>query len=412
MTQSRALVRAPGDALYAAMAISSVAFFIIFTTAIIIQSHPPYDLRGYPLGHDFVNTWMSGRAALGGHPADWFDVHVYNQAVRLLFGLPKIFPLYNWSYPPDILLFTWIFGLLSYLPAWTLWSVTGFAVYYFAAAQNERRLDRLIFLAAWPAATVNLFAGQNGFFTAALMIGGLTQTEKRPILAGVLFGLLTLKPQLGLLLPLMLLLTRNWRCMAAATLTTLTLIALTTALYGAGVWEAYFHVAVPAQNHVFEMLSGRAAIALPTPFMNARALGAPIDVAWLIQFPVSVVALAAAIWTYWRRRDPTLSCALLITATFLVTPYAWAYDMIVFGWVITKLHARSDNQLLDELIVLGVWALPIISDPYPLSGIPAFSLFLMLLMARLLWRLYRDDSRLPVRKEAVSAQIDFAGAKP
>jgi hypothetical protein len=58
--------------------------------------------------------------------------------------------------------------------------------------------------------------------------------------------------------------------------------------------------------------------------------------------------------------------------------------------------------------MLGVWALPIVAAPFPYKGMPAFSLFLMLLLARLLWRLYHHDSPLSPAGKADSAQIAFA----
>jgi len=60
----------------------------------------------------------------------------------------------------------------------------------------ERRPIELVPLIAAPAAMVNIYVGQNGFFTAALMIAGLLSLERRPVLAGILFGLRTIKPQL------------------------------------------------------------------------------------------------------------------------------------------------------------------------------------------------------------------------
>jgi hypothetical protein len=397
------------NALYLALAFGGMAYFAMYAGAYLGSAHPPYDLRGYLVGRDFLNTWMSGCAALGGNPAAWFDVHVYNAALRSVFGLPATFPWYNWSYPPHILLITWIFGLLPFLPAWVLWSIAGYAAYFFTAAQGEQRFDRLAFIAAWPACTINYFCGQNGSFTAALIIGGLSQLEKRPLLAGALFGLLTLKPQLGLLLPIVLILTRSWRCIIAAVATTLALVAITTVIYGIDIWSDYFHVAMHQQAVVLRILAGRGAIALPTAFMNARFFGFSPDLAWLVQAPVSAAAIAAVIWTFWRRRDPVLSQALFVTASFLVTPYIWVYDMVVFGWVAAKLRERGDNTHTDDLVMLGVWALPIMATPFPFHGVPAVSLFLIILMLRLLWRLYRDDSTALAGK-ANSAQIAFARA--
>lgn len=398
------------DALYMALAFGGMAYFVMYAAAYLGSAHPPYDPTGIPAGRDFMNTWMSGRAALGGNPAAWFDVHVYNVALRQIFGLSAHAPFYNWSYPPHILLFTWILGLLPYMPAWILWSIAGYAAYFFTATQGEHRLDRLAFIAAWPACIVNYFSGQNGCFSAALIIGGLTQLEKRPILSGILFGLLTLKPQLGLLLPVVLVLSGNWRCIAAAAATAILLAALTTAIYGAHIWVAYLDVAVPRQNHILRDIHGWSVLGMPTVFMNMRALGASPNLAWIAQAPVSLAALTAVIWTFWRRRDPLLSCALFLVATFLFTPYAFVYDMVVFGWVFAKLRDRGDGNLMDDLLMLSIWAMPIITTPYPYAGMPAFSIFLMILMARLLWRLYREDSPALAGK-ANSAQIAFAKAR-
>src|SRR5437667_206944 len=79
----------------------------------------------------------------------------------------------------------------------------GVALWAFVATEGTPRLDeKLVLLVVSPATALNIWHGQNGFFTAAILIGGLTMLDRRPILAGVLFGTLSIKPQLGVLLPL------------------------------------------------------------------------------------------------------------------------------------------------------------------------------------------------------------------
>ena len=58
------------------------------------------------------------------------------------------------------------------------------ALYVLAASEGGRRRGRLFVLAVAPAAWINIFAGQNGFLTSALMIAGLAQLGRRPILRG------------------------------------------------------------------------------------------------------------------------------------------------------------------------------------------------------------------------------------
>ena len=105
-----------------------------------------------------------------------------------------------------------------------------------------RKRDRPVWLllaVAYPAVFVNLGHGHNGFLTAALMGGALVHLDRRPWLAGILFGLLAYKPQFGLMIPLVLVVTGRWRTIAAAAATVLALAAATTLVFGVDVWTAF-----------------------------------------------------------------------------------------------------------------------------------------------------------------------------
>ena len=180
----------------------------------LLYSPFPYDPVGYLIGRDFANTWLGGALALTLHPQSHFAVDAYNALLAERFGAN--YPLHIWSYPPHFLLFTWPFALMPYMPAYVLYCLGGLLVYLAVVTEGERRLDHLLLLVLAPAVTVNIWCGQNGFWTTALLAGGLIQLDRRPLLAGVLFGMLSIKPQLGVLLPLMLALTGRWRTIAAA----------------------------------------------------------------------------------------------------------------------------------------------------------------------------------------------------
>ena len=74
----------------------------------------------------------------------------------------------------------------------------------------------LLLALAFPAVFVNIGHGHNGFLTAALIGAGLLMLDRRPILAGILFGLMAYKPQFGVLIPLVLAATGRWRAFLAA----------------------------------------------------------------------------------------------------------------------------------------------------------------------------------------------------
>jgi len=351
----------------------------------LLYSPFPYDPVGYLIGRDFANTWLGGALALTLHPQSHFAVDAYNALLAERFGAN--YPLHIWSYPPHFLLFTWPFALMPYMPAYVLYCLGGLLVYLAVVTEGERRLDHLLLLVLAPAVTVNIWCGQNGFWTTALLAGGLIQLDRRPLLAGVLFGMLSIKPQLGVLLPLMLALTGRWRTIAAATTTIAVLFAASCVVFGPDVWTAYVNDAMPVQSKVFLRDFENFMTHMPTAFMNARVAGFSLRSAASLQALISLAAIAALIWTFWRRRDVDLSNALLVTATFLVTPYAFNYDMVVFGWVIIRLMDRSDNQPLDWVLMLAIWALPFATVPLGIAGLPLSFLPLLAFGLRLLQRM-------------------------
>ena len=168
--------------------------------------------------------------------------------------------------------------------------------------------------------------------------------DRRPIVSGILFGLLTVKPQLGLLLPLLLVLTGRWRCIAAAAITTIMLMGVTACIFGADIWPRYVAELGTETVVLAYPWAGIFPSMMPTAFMNARIAGWTLPWAWTAQGFMSAAAIVAAGWTFWRRRDPVLSTALFLVASFLVTPYAFNYDMVVMGWVLAQLRDHEEQS--------------------------------------------------------------------
>jgi len=387
----------PGTDFYIRFTVAGLALFTSAEFAYFLFSPPPSfylpsvdGFGGTAIGRDFLNAWMGGRSALAGGPAAWFDPVVYNEALRSIVGITE---RYYWSYPPHVLLFVWPLGLIPYFPAFVLWTLCGFALFLHAAAHGGIERRHLLFLAVAPAVALNVLLGQNGFFTAALLIGGLVNLDRRPVLSGVLFGILTIKPQLGLLLPVMLAASGRWRTMAAAAATTAALAAVTSWLYGADIWIAYLDKVVPVQRHLQEHGAGLLLLQVPSAFFAARLIGLPIAADWALQAIVSAAALAVVAWTFRRRRDPMLSAALLVAATFLFAPYSMNYDMVVLAWAATLLRQRATNEPVDHYLVVAIWTLPVTMMLAGAIHIPLALLTLSAFAARLVWLLARDEAR-------------------
>ena len=387
--------RSPVEELYFKWMIAAAVFFVVLQIAFLSMAGlPPIDKpwaddTNFAIGRDFLNTWMGGRSLFSGGPAAWFDARTYAAALRDMLG--PTYPETYWSYPPHIVLFVWPLGLMPYLFAYIAWCVIGIALYLYACSSALPR-ERLLFLAVAPGVAVCVFFGQNGFYTAALLIGGLLALERRPILAGVLFGILTIKPQLGLLLPIILLLERRWLTIASAAATVAVLFVATAMLFGWDVWLDYWHKIVPQQMWLTENARGLMFSLVSSLFFAGRLLHLPLGVAWAMQYAGSAFAVAAVVWTYWKRRDPALSLSLFVTATFLFTPYILNYDMVMFGFVVALLRDRPDNTMRDHWLLLAVWSLPVTMMFAGAIWIPLAPVVLIVFACWLLRRLAQGET--------------------
>ena len=77
------------------------------------------------------------------------------------------------------------------------------------------------------------------------------------------------------------------------------------------------------------------------------------------------------------------------------------YDMVVLGFVAITLIKRPDNEPLDHWLMLAVWAVPFLTVPLGMAGIPASCLPVAALGGRLLWRLRRASDN-PVNPSAIT----------
>jgi hypothetical protein len=146
------------------------------------------------------------------------------------------------------------------------------------------------------------------------------------------------------------------------------------------------------QKGVMETGSGFLTM-MPTGFMQARMMGADLATARLVQVPFTLLALAALLWTFAKRRDPLLSIAILVTASFVVTPYVFDYDMVVFGWLIAMLWSRF-NAGWDRALLLVIWTLPVAMLFYGGWYLPIAAPLMALFLIRLV-KMQRGGNRLP-----------------
>jgi hypothetical protein len=145
------------------------------------------------------------------------------------------------------------------------------------------------------------------------------------VLAGLLIGCLTLKPQLGLLIPVVLIASRQWTVIAAATVSALVVAGLPTLYFGTDYWAELARV---GSAH-FEFMKEKAweFHLMPSVYAELRKLGLSHAVGIGVQWTVAAGA-GLVLGRAWSDPETSfdLRAAVLVSAIPLSTPYLWYYD--------------------------------------------------------------------------------------
>ncbi|MDE1906892.1 MAG: DUF2029 domain-containing protein [Rhodospirillales bacterium] len=279
------------------------------------------------LNSDFMAFWSFPRF-VAAHPAG----QLYNAAALTAFQqqlYPGFHSFYPYLYPPTLLLaLSWL-KFIGFFPAELLWTLLGCLALAISvrAMFPGRPWATLAGLLACPAALICATTGETAFFTTALLLAGFAWLPQRPVLAGVCFGLLTLKPQLGVLLPFFLLARGDWRAIYSACATALLLNGLSCVVLPANLWALWWHTLPAYQSSYFNAVKVLNLNIIVTPAANLVVLGVSQRVAWIVQAICGISMVLLTIWAA-RRAPYRLAVAVTLIATFLAQPHAYAYDSI------------------------------------------------------------------------------------
>jgi hypothetical protein len=349
----------------------------------------PRDKATLVLGRDFLNLWMYGRALFeAGEPARFYDVATYNDALAKLLGAG--YPGQNWPNPPTALVVMAPFGLLNYFPALTAWAAVSLLAFYLVGRPEVTDLRTLAIVAVSPAALLCVLSGQSSLLTTAALLAIFAQLEKRPVLAGVLIGLLTVKPQLGILFPFALIASGRWRVFVAAGATALLLLAASVALGGVESWHAYIAKALPLQREVLQDAAGIAMPFHPTIFMNIRGLvGNRVGEIVQFAFTIGAVVGVSAAFRYRRDSDPRILQALFFACTVSASPYMGAYDLLPLTFAAVALIAEEKLDATGRRLAQLVYWTPALQLLFGTVQLPGPGFIAPLFAAYLLQRLFK-----------------------
>jgi alpha-1,2-mannosyltransferase len=310
----------------------------------VLSGHGIADPAGRPIGTDFLRLWTTSYALLNGEvraiyePGAFFSLE---QAVTQ----PPTPDFYPWNYPPSSFLIVYPLALLPYLQSLAAWLALGLIGYLAALWRIFPQPLTLWVGLAFPAAFWTVTHGQTSFLTTSLFCWGLLQLPRRPVLAGLLFGVLTFKPHLGLLLPVALVAGGHWRAVVAAALTAVISAAASIVFFGTGVWADFLASTAVTRSMLESGMNFGHYYKMQSVFAAARLLGSPMLVAYGLQALVALGAAAAVLWV-WRRPtvDQNMKNAALMAATPLSTVFIFDYDLMLLAPPIAWLARKGITE--------------------------------------------------------------------
>jgi alpha-1,2-mannosyltransferase len=384
-----------------------VIFAALYAVALLwwaIAGNSPLSTGSLPLGGDFINVYAASDLLLDGLPEGAYDIPLHNERQHALVEF-RSESYFGWHYPPMALLFVAPLALLPFLAALALWQGATLAFYLGVLRATVRQGPVVLLALGFTGVIVNAGHGQNGFLTTALLGGAcLMILRDRPWLAGLLIALMLYKPQFGVLIPVALAAGGHWRVILAASVAGLALIALSYALLGAETWRGFLDSAAFTREVVLEQ-GNTGWHKIQSVFSMVRMAGGGVEVAYAAQ-GVVLVALAALVFTVWRRREApfAVKVAILAAASLLATPYVLDYDLTVLALVLAwAAHDGLERGFLpwEKSFLALIWLWPL------LSRMAASSLgfqFSPLVLGVLLYMLWRRAGPLPVAVEPAHAR--------
>lgn len=348
---------------------------------------------------DFVNYWLGGKMLVEGMTDKLYDFETHNANIHAT--LISEVTRKNWSYPPHILLLLFPLGFMSYKLAYLVFFVAGLCFYLLATTSlyrsfiAEKTPPLIFYLAQLPFIFWVFFFTQNGLFTASLCLFGVLFCKKNPILSGLYFALLTTKPQLGVMIPFLLIALGAWRAIAFSALFSIAFIALSVVVLGVDDWVMYYEQAWPYQKSVMHDWDGLFLNMTPSLFATLRVWGVDSYLAQNIHFVFLVIAAGPVLWALFEAQNEFDKFFIAILGTFILLPYSFNYDLGVFVALCSTLLVHTIEQKNKAYFLWsGLLFYLAFYMQLSLSGLPITPFVLVALFIAIILFLLRKDSDL------------------
>lgn len=334
-------------------------------------SHGLIDHAGKPLGTDFMSFYAASKLALTGQAAQAWNPYAHQAAQDAIFG--RQLGYWAFFYPPAYLLVCAPLALMPYGLSLFVWlaGTTTAAVLLSRQwlKQQAAATIGLIPLLAFPALWINIGNGQNAALTTTLFLGGCLLLDRRPVIAGLILGLLIIKPQLGLALPFILIASGRWKTFIAAGVSAAGLSFAAWLLVGTEGYLAFLQNSELARATLEQGLVSPAR--MQSLFAALMLWHAPLWLAYGAQILLALGVIVSACFIIRRHRpDHFALSALMVSATLLMTPFMLDYDLLLsaipLGWLIMN-GLKDGFRPWEKIVALAMFILPLFARSLALN---------------------------------------------
>lgn len=365
------------------LAIAGSAVMLVMFAINFARIFLPAEIAAGDAQQDYAAFYGAAKAALAGAGGNLYEPRIFQEAIGAETTL-------LWLYPPPMLFVLAPFGFLPYGMAKLCWVAASLACAFAIGRLTTGSNAVGALTAISPAAFATLFVGQVSAFFALLLVSGMLLANKRPLLAGACFAVLTLKPQYGLLVIPFLIVTRAWKAMGAAAAFSILMILLSTAVFGAEMWRAFFDSLINGVHAAYYQSGGHPGRITLSDAIKASGLPAPPA---YILYPPLIAASIAGLFMIAKTAPRPLTLAYSLGASALICPYLFVYDYFIFyaAILVAGVH-MAQFKPLHAYALMALWFAPIVPFIGGSTVTPAFLWPISLLGVTVLFVLARRHS--------------------
>lgn len=377
------VVATPADSRWELLAFAATVAMVAYAGLFVAWSQGLLDGAVHILSPDFVAFYSASWMAL--HSGDATSIWSLDSLFAVQAQLTGATDPVPWFYPPTFLLVILPVSLLPYLASVVVWALVTATAWIISVVKATTVRHSWWVILGFPGLWRCLVGGQNGLLTAAIIgFAAWAWAKDRTVLSGVLVGLLIIKPHLALGVAVALLAVQAWRAVAAAVITALGFLGLSTLVFG---WQT-----VPAwlgsmSEAFLDVQTGALPWSeMPSVYASLRMTGMDHTPALAIYLVIAVAATIAVVLIARRTTDWRWLWGAGMVGVFLMLPYSYSYDL---AWLLLPILwlAETPTSKPEKVLLATAWIAPLAATTISqYSPVPQLT---PLVLVGLMWMLWR-----------------------